>query len=117
MDASQPAVSSLWSVPSLLFQAVKKAQDKRRIQVFYGQARWRFFKCSLGKRDKKSEGVSIAGNGMRTGVALFHQLPRKIRLHQSAKVRFGFHFKRPPSARCQRKVASCNSSGVAERYQ
>jgi len=73
---------------------------------------------AFGKRNEKAKGIAIACNSVRTGIALPYQSFREIGLQYRGKTRFGGRdHLAPPSERCQRRAASCKSSGAAERYQ
>ena len=69
----------------------------------------------MGKANQEAERIPIVCDGVRTGVALVHQPLREVGLQQFGEG--GLRFHRPASFGCRRCVASCNSSGTAERYQ
>src|SRR2546425_9376259 len=69
----------------------------------------------MSKGDQETERVPIICDSVRTGIALMHQSLGEVGLQQFGEGGLSFH--RPASFGCKRRVASCNSSGTAERYQ
>src|SRR5262249_36835953 len=115
-DGRQPTVATAGRDTSILLQVVEERPDQRRIDIFEGDAIWRFAQPLARELEQQAEGVAVRADRVRTCLPLLHKTFCEEALQQCGKTGRCFH--RAPSQCFSRRSTACPiSSGKAVRYQ
>ena len=95
MDCCQADVAAAGAVLAVALEMSQERADQRRIEFRHRQVRGRLAQALLCILQQQTEGIAIAGDGVRTGVALLHQPIHEERLQQSGKRAGGAHGRLP----------------------
>ena len=123
-DGGEARVATANGVAPRALEVVEKAEDERGVEVGEGERGRGFAPRGLDEPQEKTEGVAVARDGARAGVALGPQALDEELLQHGSEARCRGDGRRhgwPPSPRwtkCSNRAAVGRSKpGVAVRYQ
>lgn len=79
----------------MISDTIRTTPEERR-SVKLAQHRGRLMQLLLGKFQQEPESVPVAGDGLRTGIALSQETVGEEGLEQRGEVRLGLHADAPP---------------------
>ena len=116
-DRGQAGVAGARLVAALVLDMAEEVAEEGGVEVFERQFRRRLLQLPLGVAHQQSEGVPVAGDGVRACLALLHEVVAEEPGQEPREVGGTLHGRGLGAMRSSRRAAACISSGVAERYQ